>query len=270
MSDNERLKTDFSKALGFAFDSTLGNNLSILRHATINQDFDCVGVIDGNEGGGKSLFAQQIGRFLDVDHEITADQIVFNAKQFKESINKLKKFKVIIWDEAIMGLYNRRSMSDDNIGIIEILAQCRQRNLFLLLILPSYYSLDRYAAVHRSRFLIHVKYFFKPDPEDTHPLVRGFFRFYNEEGKKRLYTNEYLRKTMSYPGLSGCYFDGRFSNTGYLVDREAYLAKKNEAMTNEARVGGVKLAEKDDGTIDLSRVLTARAAQETDVMEGGF
>lgn len=217
---------DFDDSLGFPLCKPLINNLWFPRQATIHQDFDAVIIIDGKEGAGKSVLAQQIAYYLDVDHKITLSQIVFSVDDFKKAILSLKPGKAIVWDESRSGLNRRRSMGTDNIEVTDLLAESRQKNLFVILVMPSFYDMDRSAAVHRSRALIHVWYFWdKEDPD--RPLKRGYFRFYNEDAKMTLFDTPYYRN--KYPRLSGQFFDGRFVNH-YVVDKEAYKKKKAEAM----------------------------------------
>lgn len=214
---------------GFDFNKTLANNLLFLRNATLKQDFDAAVIIDGKEGAGKSVLGQQVAAFLDVDHKIDlATQMCFSPEQFNKAVLTLKKGKAVIWDEARSGLNRRRAMNDTNIEIVDMLAECRQNNLFLVIIMPTFYDMDLNVAVHRTRALIHVWYLWN-EKKPEKPLVRGFFRFYNEDGKQALYTNKYYRAAYKYPRISGCYFDGTFKKH-YVVDEEAYKEAKKQAI----------------------------------------
>lgn len=222
------LTAEYSQLLGFSFDTTLGNNLTFWRNAVMNQDIDCAVIVDGNEGSGKSICGAQIAKFLDVDHHIDLDtQMCFFPEQFKKAVTTLPKFKAIIWDEARRGLNRRRSMGDVNLEIGDMLAECRQNNLFLVIIMPSFYDMDMTAAVWRSRLLVHVSYSWNSENVER-PLVRGFFRFYSEDGKKDLYTDNWARRRYAYPFLKDRCFDGRFSNT-YVVDENRYRQMKKDA-----------------------------------------
>lgn len=222
------ISTDVSLSLGFSFDRTLANNLTLIRNAVLNQDWDTTILIDGVEGAGKSVFAQQIAYFLDVDHSIDIDtQICYYPEQFKKAVMTLKKGKAIIWDEARRGLNRRRSMGETNLDTTDLMAECRQHNLFLVIVMPSFYDMDLNVSVWRSRCLIHVWYNWNVENPDK-PLVRGFFRFYCEAAKKELYVNPVLRRGYRYPMIPGKCFDGRFVNH-YVVDEEAYRRRKLDA-----------------------------------------
>lgn len=222
------LSSEYSVKLGFSMNLRLGKNLTILRNAVLYQDFDCCGIIDGGEGLGKSVLSQQVGCLLDIDNKISIDQVVFTADEFKKAVLSLKPGKVIIWDEARAGLNRRRSMDKVNIDITDMLAEVRQKNLFMILVMPTFHDMDLNAAIWRTRFLIHVMGDLKGE-DPKMPLRRGFFRFYNEEGKKMLYVNKYHRQSYAYPFLNGCCFEATFPHH-YCVDEGLYRKKKREAL----------------------------------------
>lgn len=231
--------------MGFSFNTRKAKNLLLWRNAVLHQDIDCAILVDGAEGGGKSVEAQQVAAFLDIEHHIDIEtQMCFTPQQFKDSVTSLKKGKAIIWDEARRGVNRRRSTQDVNLEITDMLAECRQNNLFLVIVMPSFYDMDMNVAVWRSRALIHVWYDWNVE-EKEQPLVRGFFRFYNEEGKKRLYTNKLLRTQYSYPYIKDHCFDGTFTNH-YVVDESSYREKKKAAELLYRKGGGRIKVQKDD------------------------
>lgn len=225
------LTSVYSVQMQFRFHKTLGENLEPLKNATIHQDFDAAVLVDGKEGAGKSVFAMQIAYFLDVDHHIDLrTQVCFLPEQFKKAVKTLGKGKAIVWDEARRGGNRRRSTQDVNLEITDMLAECRQNNLFLVIVLPSFYDLDMSIAVWRTRALIHVWYEWdKPNKR----LIRGFFRYYSEEAKKQLFCNKHHRMMYNYPKLPGEFFDGDFPHH-YVVDQEEYRRLKSEA-TNKTK-----------------------------------
>ena len=119
------LSSKYSVKLGFSFDLYLGNNLLPYKKAVLNQDFDCACIVDGKEGSGKSVLAQQIATFLDKDHHLDVDkQICFTPKNFMDAVQSLEKGKAIVWDEARRGVNRRRSTQDVNLSITDMLAEC--------------------------------------------------------------------------------------------------------------------------------------------------
>lgn len=225
------LSSEYSVKLGFSFNIVLARNLLLLRNAVINQDFDAAIIVDGKEGSGKSVLAQQVALFLDIDNHIDLDtQICFTPLQFKTAVGSLKKGKAIIWDEARRGLNRRRFGNEVNLSITDMLAECRQHNLFLVIVMPSFYDMDLNVAIHRTRALIHVYYKMNTERKET-PLERGFFRFYNEDGKNELYANKFYRQRYKYPHLPNHSFDASFVNH-YTVDEMAYRERKRTAETD--------------------------------------
>lgn len=222
------LSSEYSVKLGYSFNLRLGKNLEPYRNATLYQDWDCAGIIDGKEGSGKSVLAQQIATFFDKDNRLDVEtQICFTPEDFRTAVTTLEPGKAIVWDEARSGLNRRRSTQDVNIEITDMLAECRQRNLFMVIVMPTFYDMDMNVAVWRTRFLVHVWYSWSDDK--SKPLERGFFRFYSEEGKKRLYTNKYFRQRYEYPFLPQDSFEATFPHF-YTVPEKEYRKKKRQAM----------------------------------------
>lgn len=226
------LRTETSKAMGFAFDSKLANNLTYFKNAVMNQDWDCAMFIDGTEGGGKSVLAQQIATFLDVDNELSLDRIIFDISEWEKAVLKTPKFKAVVFDEAGRGFDRRSSGTAVNKNLRRLLWECRKRNLFLIFVMPSYYDADMAIAVWRTRALIHVWYDWEQIAADgsvpSKPLVRGLARLYNEQAKNEMWTNEKLRKRYSYPRIPNGCLDFRFPQH-YCVNKEEYLAKKDQS-----------------------------------------
>jgi ABC-type antimicrobial peptide transport system ATPase subunit len=117
-------------------------------------DKDYVIAIDGQEGVGKSYFAFQVGKY--VDPSLNLSRVTFNAEEFRQAIFKAKPFQCVIFDEAFTGLSSRASLSGINKILISLMMQMRQKNLFVIIVLPSFFLLDKYVALFRTRVLIHI------------------------------------------------------------------------------------------------------------------
>ena len=187
------------------------------------KDKDCFLVIDGAEGAGKSVLAFQIGKY--VDPSLNLSRIVFSAEMFREAILKAKKGQCVIFDEAFTGLSSRSSLSMVNKVLISLTMQMRQKNLFILIVLPSYFLLDKYIALFRAKALVHVF--------ESHGR-RGYFRLYNKNKKKLLYLVG--QKTYSYnTKLVRTRFKGRFYGKFALGDEKVealYRKKKSKALSD--------------------------------------
>lgn len=185
------------------------------------KDKDRVLVIDGPEGAGKSTFAFQIGKF--VDPSLNLSRVVFTADDFRKAIYRAEKKQCVIYDEAFTGLSSRAALSKINRTLISLMMQMRQKNLFVIIVLPTIFLLDKYVAIFRTIALIHV-YEVRG--------VRGYFRVFSRNAKKLLYlqgkqTYSYQHKKISTP------FKGRFYGVFALGDEEVekeYRKKKAYAL----------------------------------------
>ena len=106
--------------------------------------------------------------------------------------------------------------------------QMRQKNLFIIIVLPTIYLLDKYMALFRTQALIHIY---------ENKGVRGYFRVFNYAKKKQLILKG--AKTMSYrvKGLHTRFkgrFYGKFVLGGPEVDAK-YRKQKEEALSNSEK-----------------------------------
>lgn len=209
----------------------------------IRKDWDNVVIIDGVEGGGKSVFAQQLACY--VDETLILDRVCFNPKEFRDAISKAGKGQAIIYDEAFGGLSSRAAMSQVNKALVEMLMEIRQKNLHIFIVCPSFFEVDKYAAIHRSRFLFHI---YTPTNK---PFERGYWKFYNYDIKKTIY----LEGKRNYSYCRKCNFFGRFTK-GYPLGDEEYRKKKLESLTKN----------KDDKNLQPQGVRAKRQMQQRDEM----
>ena len=202
----------------------------IKARGIITKDWDAIFLVDGTEGGGKSVLAQQGAAALDPTFSI--EQIAFTPEEFKNAIINAKKYQAVIYDEAYTGLSSRGTMSDINKTLVSMLAEIRQKNLFVFIVMPTFFDLDRYAAIWRSRGLLHVY--------TDKGYGRGYFSYYNKDRKKNLYI---LGKKFYDYRKPRPNFRGRFTNY-YVVDEEEYRQKKLKALTEHKSKAQVKEEER--------------------------
>lgn len=210
----------------YYIDGFLKQNLDVAKKV-IKSDWDMVFLIDGYEGCGKSVLAQQVGFYC--DPTLNINQITFTPKQFKDAILSAKRYQCIIFDEAYGALNAKTAMQWINRSIVKMLTEIRQKNLFIIIVLPTFFDLVKYVAIWRSRALLHV---YSGDD-----FERGFFAFYNIDRKKSLYVNG--KKFYNYNNPKPNFY-GRFTD-GYMVDKEEYKQKKLISTTTEEDEYGRKL-----------------------------
>jgi len=197
----------------YRIDGYLKSNLDIIKEAIIGKDLDFIFIVDGMEGAGKSVLAMQMAYYL--DRKFSINNLAFTPEQFKEKVTNVKrKYQAIVFDEAFSGLYSRTAMTYVNISIVSMLAEIRQKNLFIFVVLPTFFDLDRYVAIWRSRALVHV--YFKEG------FNQGNFCFFNTEKKKSLYMKGY--KSYNYNAVKSNFY-GNFPNY-YTVDEKEYRKLK--------------------------------------------
>lgn len=209
MTHTQMTSSDFP---GYYISKPIKEMLDKAKEKVTKKDWDRVYIIDGTEGSGKSLLALQLAYYL--DPTLSLDRVTFTGESFTESIQKAQKFQAIIFDEAFAGLSSSGAQSKLNKLIVETLMKCRQKNLFIFIVLPTIFLLQKYAAIFRSSTLFHV-YTLKDG-------TRGYYKVYNSRNKKQLYLHGGKYYNYSYPYISKTQmFRGK-----YPLDQEAYRNKK--------------------------------------------
>ena len=189
-------------------------------------DKDYVLCVDGGEGTGKSTFAFQLGKY--VDPTLDLSRVVFSPDDFRAAILKAKKGQCIVYDEAFTGFSSRSSLSPVNRVLVSLSMQMRQKNLFIIIVLPTIFLLDKYMAMFRTKGLFHVY---------ESNRRRGYFKFYNSRVKKYLILLG--QKTMSYKHKKvRTNFGGRFYGKFALGDKsvlDKYLKMKEKALADSEK-----------------------------------
>ncbi len=197
----------------------LDNSKKIVMEA----DQDRIFIITGREGSGKSWLAMQLAAYL--DNTFCLDDVCFDSDSFGKRIKRVNKLKAIVFDEAFTGLSSKGALSKENKKLIKILIECRQRNLFLFIVLPSIFILDRYITLFRSHGLFNVAISRKD-------FKNRYYKVYNYQNKHTLYILG--QKYMSYakPKIWKKYrFYGKLPSS---ITKEDYQKKKSESFKEKA------------------------------------
>lgn len=207
--------------LNYYLDGYLRDNLDLLVK-DVRDDNDCVFVVSGREGSGKSTVTFQAAKY--VDPSFNLDRVVFSTEEFHKVIIELgrkgEKYKAVVFDEAIAGARAAQWATHVSQALIQLLAQIRQFNLYVFVVIPSFFELNRYIAVHRSQALLHCY-------RDKLGR-RGRFAGYGWEKKKRLFLvgrKEYNMR-VQHPD-----FVGKFTKFMPLDDAK-YREKKLKALSD--------------------------------------
>lgn len=208
------------KIITYSMDMRLKKNLDDKVIPSLQKkDKDYPMAIDGPEGSGKSTLAMQIGKYVDPTLDIS--RVAFTPEEFRECVYKAKKGQCIIYDEAFTGFSSRASLSGVNRTLVSLMMQMRQKNLFVIIVLPTVFLLDKYVSLFRTKVLIHVY---------ENKGVRGYFKVYSRKKKTALVMSK-ESKTFSY--VVKTKFGGRFYGVFALGDdrdEEKYRTKKLKAL----------------------------------------
>ena len=257
------LSAKYSLELGFSFNTRLGTNLEKLRYMVLNQNADCVIVVDGYEGlAGKSMFAQQLAYYLDIDtfrdtgekqtggepileptgQALKPEQVVLDFESFKDRVRRLPPFKAIIFDEAQIVTDRREFGSEAVKRFNTFMRECRHYRKFIIIVVQRFYDCDFYIATGRGMALLHGRPSFPDDSDPRTPLSRGVWRWYNKKGMETLYTNDLYRKQYVYKFLGdGRCFDFDIGNKAHwVIPYEEYYAIKKGADDQKAKTDALK------------------------------
>jgi len=192
------------------------NQIKRGKEQVLKSDLDRVFVIDGREGfGGKSTLCFQLAYAY--DPTLTLDRICFNSKEFAKALRTAKKGQAVVLDEGFRGLSSKGAISKENKQLVQLLMEIRQRNLFIFIVLPSFFLLEKYVAIFRSQALFHC-YCSKKS------IKRRYYKVYNYSDKKFLYIQGKAMMSYYLPKIEHSYrFYAKFPPT---IDREVYKAKK--------------------------------------------
>lgn len=204
---------------GVFIDDLLASQIPNFKRQVMKQDRDKILLFDGREGTGKSVLAMSVAKALDNDFSI--DKIAWNHEQFISLIKdpKRKKGDFILLDEAFSSVGARNSLSSINKAMITIATEMRQLNLYIGIVLPSFFDLDRYFAIWRCETLFHT-YFNKKG-------ARGQYLIFPFNKKKTLYIKG--KKMYNYNVVRSPYRPCRFFRT-YVIDEMEYRKRKAEAF----------------------------------------
>jgi len=204
--------------LTYYMDNKLAIQLETKVKAALHKnDEDYVLVVDGYEGAGKSTMAMQVGKFI--DPTLNLSRICFTPDEFRKAILGASKGQCIIFDEAFRGFGASSALSEVNKILKSLMIEMRQKNLFIIIVLPTFYLLEKYVALWRTKCLIHVH---------KSGGRRGYFKLYNKRKKQMMYLNPIGKKYYSYSHVK-TKFRGRFYGK-YVIDEQKYRKKKEKSF----------------------------------------
>lgn len=195
----------------YYFDKLLYDNIMLIVQA-VKKNWDGVLYTGGYEGDGKSEFTEQLA-FL-VDNTYCLERCVFTPAQFIEAVNNAKPGEAIVYDEAQDAFES--TAKDKSARLVKsLMTRIRKKNLYIFIVAPDFWRINKYMFIHRSRAFIRVY---------ANGLERGYFEYYNRTKKHELMIRGKKNEHLCVPPN----FRGRFTHWRVL-DVDAYDAKKEEA-----------------------------------------
>ena len=249
VTDLHWYQTNGELRTGYYLDRWLKQNLDGIP-AFLDRAFDVVAIVSGTGkvrlgkstlalqmayyvawiiAGGRTVLNErgQVIQIINPTNEVNfgIDNIVFSPDELKEKAEKLPKHSVIVYDEGRVGLQSDRHMENVNKQVADFFQECGQYGHVIFIVLPDFFKLGVDYATNRSLFLVNVF----ADKE----FNRGYFNFYNENSKEKLFL--YGKKKVGTFAKYNSYprnFWGRFS-AFVPVDRVAYEQLKRDALSRK-------------------------------------
>ena len=161
----------------FKLHERLKNKLDNIKMVQ-KKGWDAAVLIDGIEGSGKSTLGLTCAYYLS-DGKFELKDICTGSNDAIAKLDQVKEGGVLLIDEGSLLFSSSDAMRREQKQLIMILNVIRQKRIALIIVSPSFFRLNRYIAVDRTRFLIHV--YTKED------LKRGRFTYFGQKKKNKLY-----------------------------------------------------------------------------------
>lgn len=178
-------------------------------------------LIDGNEGDGKSTAV--IGWAYYIAHTIgkpfTVDNVFFDLEEMTKFAAKTEG-QVIVWDEAALGSMGEDWANKSQKLLIKTLMVARKKRHFWFFVIPRFHKLREYLVMDRAAALFHV---YSPDG-----IERGSVAYYRQKSLQMMY--DYIRRTRRRDYNKFVNFRAKYVLKGFVIDKEAYEKKKDEAI----------------------------------------
>ena len=215
---------DVSTRLGGYIKKVLLDQMDLIKH-----DWDVVNQVVGFEGDGKTTFVKLASLFQ--NPTITIDQWAYNAEQFEKIVDRedLPRGSCIVWDESddLSGKWSNEVV----MALKRKFKRIRKKGYVIWLVTPTFFDLNKYWALFRTRCLWDVYAEPTRNQSGTFEANRGRVRFFNRDKKRQLYLKGYKMWDMNCIMPN---FIDRFSKVpvDYPVDETLLEHKKDEAMKN--------------------------------------
>lgn len=157
----------------------LMDNLVSEMHKNVEDDWDNLIVISGDEGVGKSNLAYHLCKSFDPDFNVE-DGLIYEYSELVKRISDNRiKGKVVWIDEATLSAGKRDWQKDENKELIKILETYRSYGITIVMCIPQKDRLDVYIREDRLRY--HLKALKMGWESDTEKK-RGYYQLEDKKG----------------------------------------------------------------------------------------
>lgn len=185
----------------------------------IRRNWDCVILIDGMERSGKSTLGMTCGWYL-AKGKFGYENVASDSDDAIRKCESLPDKSVLMLDEGSLIFSSKDTMKAEQKKLIKIMNVIGQKNMIFIVVLPSFFELNKFIAVNRSRFLLHVY--------TDKKMRRGKFTYFGEKKKRILY--EYGRKHFNSYKYPRANFIGEFNSFIPFEDIESYKEIKKKSL----------------------------------------
>ena len=201
----------------------IAENLRRTKLAVAREDWDYMAIVGGIPGVGKSTFAQAIAKFLDPNFE--QDQICFTAKDFVDKTEKGNKGQAFMLDESFADMNSSLYKDPEFVALLNHIQAVRQKNLYLIIVLPDFFILIKNVAVFRASHL------FVPYTKD---YSRGDVAVFDREAKRQLYFKG--KKECDYKAVHPNFYTD--FQMHWFCDKKKYDERKLKHLTEQKKIKG--------------------------------
>ena len=142
------------KGIEFSIHELLKRKLDNVKKI-MKKEWDAILLVDGIEGSGKSTLSFLCGYYV-ADGNFGIKNICEGTEDAVQKLKNLPDGSVLVIDEGSLMFSSTEVMRKEQRRLIKILNVIRQRNMCLIIVAPSFFNLNKYISVERSRFLLHV------------------------------------------------------------------------------------------------------------------
>lgn len=226
----EWVQLELNSKEGMYIDGKLKERLDNIKEI-LKYKWDAPIMIDGLEGSGKTTLGLTCAWYLS-DKQFKPNNICRSAKDTIKKLHTFPEGSVLLVDEGDLAFSSKDIFNKEQKDLIKLMKIVRYRQHILIVIAPTFFDLNKYISVHRSRFLLHVY--------TDKNMKRGRFAYFGTKKKRMLY--EIGKKNYGSYSKPKADFVGTFTDFNPLG--EAYHEAKDEI------VDGLLAIEDDDRNRD--------------------